>query len=287
MTCQSRQFFDPSDATDTTLNTFSPVEESTLIPYQAASQILVGAVLVFAPHPDDEVFGCGGALALHVRAAVPVRVVILTDGALGGDPQEASLAHCRQAESTAALAVIGVSAPEFWNLPDRGVSYDEPLVCRIMAEISAAAADLIYLPSLEELHPDHRAIALAGLEAVRRLQGERRIAFYEISAPLKPNLLLDIDPVMEIKRAAMRCFPSQLALQPYDEHIEALNRYRTYTLGGSVRAAEAYQLIEASSLSHGLTHLYCSEYQRRRNRGLPSAASDIPLVSVLIRSAGR
>ena len=37
--------------------------------------------LVLAPHPDDEVYGCGGAVALHVQAGHRVHVVILTDGA--------------------------------------------------------------------------------------------------------------------------------------------------------------------------------------------------------------
>ncbi|MGK0657973.1 PIG-L deacetylase family protein, partial [Methylococcus sp. S2T] len=31
--------------------------------------------IVFAPHPDDEVFGCGGAIMLHVSNGDPVRVV--------------------------------------------------------------------------------------------------------------------------------------------------------------------------------------------------------------------
>ena len=34
-----------------------------------------GRVLVFAPHPDDEVAGPGGTLARHVAAGDPVRVV--------------------------------------------------------------------------------------------------------------------------------------------------------------------------------------------------------------------
>ena len=35
-----------------------------------------GRVLAFAPHPDDEVAGPGGCLALHARAGDPVRVVV-------------------------------------------------------------------------------------------------------------------------------------------------------------------------------------------------------------------
>jgi LmbE family N-acetylglucosaminyl deacetylase len=38
------------------------------------------SVLVLAPHPDDEVFGCGGCAALYARTGAAVQPHILTDG---------------------------------------------------------------------------------------------------------------------------------------------------------------------------------------------------------------
>src|ERR1700692_3798716 len=43
------------------------------------------SMLVVAPHQDDETIGCGGALALQVRAGKPAFIVILQDGADGHD----------------------------------------------------------------------------------------------------------------------------------------------------------------------------------------------------------
>jgi LmbE family N-acetylglucosaminyl deacetylase len=37
-------------------------------------------VLVFAAHPDDEVLGMGGTIAVHVDRGDDVRVVVVTDG---------------------------------------------------------------------------------------------------------------------------------------------------------------------------------------------------------------
>ena len=37
-------------------------------------------VMVTAPHPDDEVLGCGGVLALHARSGTPVTIVIVCEG---------------------------------------------------------------------------------------------------------------------------------------------------------------------------------------------------------------
>ena len=38
-------------------------------------------VLVIAPHPDDEVLGCGGSIARHVAQDDEVHVVVVTRGA--------------------------------------------------------------------------------------------------------------------------------------------------------------------------------------------------------------
>ena len=55
--------------------------ESELIPYHAVGEVGQGSALVLAPHPDDEVLGCAGAILRHVARGDPVRVIILTDGA--------------------------------------------------------------------------------------------------------------------------------------------------------------------------------------------------------------
>src|SRR5438046_1525979 len=39
-----------------------------------------GGVLCIAAHPDDEVLGCGGVLALHAKNGAPVTIVIVCEG---------------------------------------------------------------------------------------------------------------------------------------------------------------------------------------------------------------
>jgi LmbE family N-acetylglucosaminyl deacetylase/glycosyltransferase involved in cell wall biosynthesis len=260
--------------------------ESTLVPYHATHDLAARSVLVLAPHPDDEVFGCGGALVRHVQAGCPVAVIVLTDGAFGSTGVEKSrVIETREAESCAAAAVLDLPAPTFWRLPDRGLEYGEVLIGRVLDSIRSVGADLIYAPALTEMHPDHRALAMIAVEAVRRLGAGVRLAMYEVGVPLSPNVLMDISDVASRKLAAMHCFASQLLVQSYDEHIVALNRFRTYTLPFKVRMAEAYCLHDGADLARKPLNVFASEYVRQSRLGLPlCGAHDFPLVSVVVRS---
>ncbi|HRD48222.1 MAG TPA: glycosyltransferase [Candidatus Contendobacter sp.] len=263
--------------------------ESDLIPYHAVQILGKGSILVLAPHPDDEALGCAGAIMRHVAAGDRVAVVILTDGGgfhADGPEREAYIAQ-RRRESRAAAAIIGYGEPRFWEYRDRALVYDESLVRRICATAMAADARWLYAPSPYELHPDHRNLALAALEAIRRLGGGRALAFYEIGAPLPPNRLLDISDLLERKRQAIACFTSQLSAQAYDRHIEALNRYRTYTLAHEVGAAEAYWVIEGSEATRKFQALYATATDWWRVANIPEALPAGPLVSVIVRSSGR
>src|SRR5947208_7699287 len=73
-------------------------------------------LLVLAPHPDDEVIGCGGLLALHLAEGRKVHVVVATDGAQAGDAVQ------RRSESRAAVALLGDATIEFLGYPDRELS---------------------------------------------------------------------------------------------------------------------------------------------------------------------
>jgi LmbE family N-acetylglucosaminyl deacetylase len=214
--------------------------EPELVPYQGLQRLPVGSLLVLAPHPDDEVFGCGGLLALAAAQGVDARVTVVTGGGQGGD------VCVRQAESLAALGALGwVDAPQrlsFWGFNDREVQPDDVLVNRIQRALAEHPATWLLAPSPFEVHPDHRAVCMAAIAAAALAKVQ--LGFYEVGQPLAPSLLVDITPVLALKKAALACFPSQLAMQRYDEQILALNRYRAYTLGPAVTHAEAYWFPE-------------------------------------------
>ncbi|NEV62815.1 PIG-L family deacetylase [Thiorhodococcus minor] len=256
------------------------IREHDFIPYDADTAMPGASALVLAPHPDDEVLGCGGAIMRHVAAGEPVQAVIVTDGAFGSGQDRHAQAQARQQESRQAAAVLGYGVPDFWGLPDRGLTYGEPLIERILAAIETQRAELVYAPSWWEMHPDHFVLALATAEAARRCSRPLRLAMYEVGVPLHPNHLLDITDLVERKRAAIGCFASQLAQQRYDAHILALNTYRTYTLAPRVRAAEAYRILDRRELARDPLRMIRPGVYYTQNGS--AETTPLPLVSAII-----
>jgi LmbE family N-acetylglucosaminyl deacetylase len=225
-------------------------DEASLYPYGAVTSLPARRLLVLAPHPDDEVLGCGGLIAAMLAQGAEVQVVIVSDGGQGGDAAQ------RERESIAAAAVLAGGRaslkPVFWRLPDRGLAMVAGLAQRLQGLISSSAADCVLLPSPYEIHPDHRALCLAGVQALRGAEGGPELLLYEVGQPLMPDVLVDITAQFERKRAALRCFTSQLAVQAYDDQVLGLNRFRAYTLGPAVSHAEAYRRVTHAQRRGGL-----------------------------------
>src|SRR5215212_3940376 len=167
--------------------------EAEAIPYEA-TRLRGERLLVLASHPDDEAIGTGGVVAQHLRELRAVRIVIATNGAQAGDAAQ------REMESRAGVAFLGEGADvRFLRFPDRGLGdAGEALSTALRNEIAGFHPDLILVPSPVEIHPDHLALAVAFCELV---QGDdalfadlalARVAFYEVSQPLRPNALVDI-----------------------------------------------------------------------------------------------
>ena len=226
----------------------NPLDESAYMPYRSDVRIGRGRALVLAPHPDDEVLGCAGAIMRHVEDGDPVQVHVLTDGALGAPAGTANVIEVREAESRAAAAVLGYGEPVFWRWPDRELSRMHELPDRLAEVIREFRPDWIYAPSWWEIHPDHVVLSWVATTVLGREGLAARLVLYEVGMPQHPNLLLDISDYLERKKQAMHCFASQLAQQAYDSHILALNRYRTYTLPAPVLAAEAYRVVRSNEL---------------------------------------
>lgn len=204
-------------------------------------------VLVFAPHPDDESIGCGGLIARLLQAAVPVRVVLVTDGAgAGGLPPGA--AQVRQQEFHHAVRQLGGAQVALLGFEDGALADGEALDGAVRQQLADFAPNWVVMPALADLHRDHRVLARTVVRAAQAQPGVQALWQYETWAALPVTHVLDIGDVLPAKRAAIAEHHTALACGNYLEGALGLAAYRGLLLGASRpgAAAEGFVLTNLS-----------------------------------------
>ena len=206
------------------------------LPWQQARR-----VLVFAPHPDDEAIGCGGLIARLTQAAIPVRVVLVTDGSgAGGLPPGA--AQVRQREFLASLERLGVADHRMFDFPDGQLVADAALFDAVSAQVRDFRPDWVVGPSAADAHRDHRCVAQAVQRAASDNDCVQRSLEYETWGTLPATHVLDITDQLAVKMAALAQHVTALAQMDYASAAAGLARYRGLLLREKREraAAEAY-----------------------------------------------
>ena len=214
-------------------------------------------VLVIAPHPDDEVLGCGGTIAKRASNGDEIYVCVVTKA---GKPLfddaivEQGRAECRKAD-----AILGVKETLFINFPavmlETVPRYE--LNNGILKIVQKIEPDEVYIPHRGDIQLDHKMIVDACMVALRPKYKHviKRIYAYETLSETGwdipntvngfiPTVYEDISGTITKKLEAMNIFQSQLGDFPNArslEAIEALSKFRGATV--NVRAAECFSLI--------------------------------------------
>jgi LmbE family N-acetylglucosaminyl deacetylase len=155
------------------------------LPHGDLADILKGGTpIILAPHPDDEVIGCGALLADAARSGISPVIVFVTDGS-GSHPNSRAyprdvLAALRQREARAAAAILGVDPARlhFMGIRDTAAPHDGPglddAAGNIVRTIAPYDNPVIFAPWAHDPHRDHRAVykmavRIARVLAVRHL----------------------------------------------------------------------------------------------------------------------
>lgn len=226
--------------------------ESEAIPYEALN-LRGERLLVLAPHPDDEVIGCGGVVFQHLRDGREVRVVVATDGVEAAPGEDRDTYRLRREEES--RHALAAAAFDFFRFPDRALdAHVDDLAARLRDVLASYRPDLILVPSAIEIHPDHLALARCFCELIQSDASlfadlaVARVAFYEVGQPLRPNVLVDITGVAAAKYDAIAAHSSQTEIRDYVSFARGLNAYRAMTLASEVRFAEGYWVTSLPSL---------------------------------------
>jgi LmbE family N-acetylglucosaminyl deacetylase len=179
--------------------------------------------VIVAAHPDDEVLGAGGIVAMLAARGARLRIVAVTDGeASHHGADESALARRRAAERSAALAALGAAGAEVirLGLPDGGVATAEGTLKSSLRDLTAGFAACL-APWERDLHADHEAVG----RAARRGAGGV-LLFYPVwmwhwAVPGDPRVPWGRRMRVPLpawaraaKERAVGCFESQLEARP-------------------------------------------------------------------------
>jgi LmbE family N-acetylglucosaminyl deacetylase len=200
-------------------------------------------VLVLAPHTDDGEFGCGGTISKFISE--------------GHDVYYAAFSACQQSvlpqfpsdilitEVKEATKILGIE-PEKLILFDydvRTFGYQRQDILddliRLRADIKP---DLIFMPTITDVHQDHHTIAEEGMRAFKF----NSILSYELpwnNFSFSTSSFVHLDEeFIQTKVRALQAYQSQ-AHRPYsdEEFIRSLARTRGVQIG--TKYAEAFELV--------------------------------------------
>jgi N-acetylglucosamine malate deacetylase 1 len=183
-------------------------------------------IMVFGAHPDDDEFLAGGTTALYSALGHRVWLVTLTNGDAGHNQMSgAPLARRRKEEAAHAAAALGAESVVLDNhdgllLPSLEVR------TQVITLLRRVRPDLVMTHRPYDYHPDHRytgqvvqdALQMARIGNVVPFEPPldyRPVAVYTFDEfqkpyPFIPDVVVDIDAVIERKRAALECHVSQM-----------------------------------------------------------------------------
>ena len=218
-------------------------------------------LLVIAPHPDDEILGCGGLIPKVKKAGGEVHVLIMTVGSIaqyGGNSD--TKIRTRELEKVAKFLKfnsyhLALPGEKYHLLLDRVPKKD---LIRIIesgekVSLSATKPTMVCTPFLHSTNQDHVAVAEAAFTACRPVEGKTKpipkiVLSYEqpetawTRVEFHPNFFVDISEELKTKIDALKLYSSQVREEPHPRSAE--NLIRMAELRGrevGMKAAEAFE----------------------------------------------
>jgi N-acetylglucosamine malate deacetylase 1 len=199
-------------------------------------------VLVLAAHPDDEVLGMGGTIALHATVRRDeVRIVCVTDGSSTQYPGDTALRERKNDEARRAARELGVEDYVHLDLPDMRLdTIPHVEVNRVVEEhVRGFRPELVYTPH-PDVNRDHCALFDSVAVATRPIPGQpvRRLLTYAPTSSTEwtpaarnwfvPNWFVDVAATIERKLAAFACYETERRDYPHPRSERALRAHAEF-----------------------------------------------------------
>jgi LmbE family N-acetylglucosaminyl deacetylase len=235
------------------------------------SEIYVpSSAMVIMAHPDDIEYTCAGTLAWWIKSNTKVSFVLCTSGEVGIDipgMTKEKAREIREREQLDASQIIGAVEVIFLREPDGilepSINLRKKLVReirRFKPEVIMCGDPTIIFASMDYInHPDHRAAAIAALDATFPAAGQPHL-FEDLEReglkahkPRKvyvagwnqSDIYIRIDETIDIKVSALRAHKSQMG----DEDPEPMIKEwaADCAKGREMNFAESFRVISLVS----------------------------------------
>ena len=185
-------------------------------------------VCIFAPHPDDEIIGCGGLLQQLTANGNPIVLIHVTNGTQSHPNStiytQEKLNTIRPQESVQALEILGVAhqvTTVALNLADGEVFAQQEQFYQKLSTI-IQADDILITTFMRDGHPDHEATG----QVVASFAKQHHLACYQVliwawhwakpadnRIPWHCAMRVDLTTEqLQRKIEAITCFESQITL---------------------------------------------------------------------------
>lgn len=187
---------------------FSRNLDPILIDYPKAKKILV-----FSPHPDDDIFSSGGTLLKSLDHGAEIKTIYVT--CASSAIKEEAMSVSRQ---------IGTKI-EFWGYDKKAIPINSAITRQTRDAIDTFDPDAVFLPFLTDDHEDHRRVSELFYATFKNAPPRCEIFAYQVYSTVLPNVVVDITDVMEKKLRLINIWESQKVSRDWAHYVKGLNGF--------------------------------------------------------------
>ena len=177
-------------------------------------------ILLIAPHPDDEVIGCGGTLLKFTEKKSDISIIYVT---LGSNDKKKN--ELRKKEATNVCIKMG------WNyyFLEQKLNYKSWDNLELKKIINKLKPEIIFTPSIFDDNIEHKNSNFLLCDSISNISSE--IWLYQVYSSHVANTLIDITNVIEMKKKMIKIYNSQMKTRDWTHFSLGLNAWNSRFLG--------------------------------------------------------
>ena len=194
-------------------------------------------ILAIWPHPDDIELGCFWTMCRYANKWNNVHFLVLSKwewwieewNRITEAKKSSNLLNCKL---------------HIENLPDRYMSSWHETITIIEKYINKIKPDIVFIPSWNDTHQDHRAVYQASLVAVRLINEIYVYQSPSTTIDFKPSVYFDITDFIDKKIKAVQIHTSQSwKIYMADRAVKWLAEYRAFDILKNDKFFEAFEVF--------------------------------------------